>query len=941
MSPTAAPSSSFANPAQKHLLTTPFIVFLVVAAAAPLASMIGNLPIAIARGTGAAVPVAFLLAGLTLLAFTVGYGAIGRRVVSTGAFYTYVAKGLGKPAGVGAAYTAVVAYTVFTFGLAAACGYFDGVVLDAVGVHVAWPVCAAVSIAICAILGYRSVDVSSRVLAVILIIEVALLVVFDVSVVVSRGWAAFPLESFSPATIIAPGIGVSLMTAFTCFVGFESGALYSKEAADPTRSVPLASYVAVVSIGSFYLITAWITIGALSPAAAVSEATEKSGMLLLDLVQRYDGETASDVTGILLCTSLLASYIAIHAAATRYVFALARERLLPRRLGKFHPTLYAPSSASVAITLSTAICIGLLASAKEDPYAGIVPVLIGLGTLGIVALQMLAGIAIVAYLMARRRETRWYTLLAATIAAIGLVLATAAVSGNFTLLATNDAPWVPWLPGLYIATFAGGLVYGLWVRTMRPAIYRNLVAVELRADDTRRTLLVPGTKLHGVRYCIIGAGPSGLVAARALRMAGIPYDHFERHSDVGGIWDIESSGSPIYRSTHLISSKHLSGFFGYPMPESYPDYPSHAQVLSYIRDFARHFGLSDGIRFGTEVRSAEPLGVDAADGWRVTTSDGATEDYTGLVCAPGVAWHPNIPDYDGLEEFTGEVRHSVSFQDAAEFTGRRVLVVGGGNSGADIACEAAATAATAGISLRRGYHFIPKHLFGTPTDVFFTEEMRPPKGVAVPEDPTLMIEAMAGDPARFGLPKPDHKLLESHPVLNSEILHHLAHGRLACYPDIAHFTADRVVFVDGTEAPFDLVLLATGYYFRLPFLDERMFTWDRGHPELYLNIFHPKFHGLAIVGHAEFAAAGYRRFDEMAQMVAMDAVIEATGRGREAWRRLKRGDRPDLRGPSRYIESDRHAHYVDVPTYQRVLSELRERFGWPDPTDRLFQDGQV
>jgi hypothetical protein len=136
---------------------------------------------------------------------------------------------------------------------------------------------------------------------------------------------------------------------------------------------------------------------------------------------------------------------------------------------------------------------------------------------------------------------------------------------------------------------------------------------------------------------------------------------------------------------------------------------------------------------------------------------------------------------------------------------------------------------------------------------------------------------------------------------------------------------------------FDLVLFATGYEYRMPFLDEALFEWKDGRPQLYLNIFHRSLKGLAVVGYVEFASAGYQRFDEVAQMVAMDAVIEQSGAGREAWRRMKAGDRPDLRGASTYIDSPRHANYVDVTVYRRVLAEIRERFGWPDPDDALYR----
>ena len=474
--------SAVAQSPKSHKLSTQFIVFMVLAAAAPLASMIGNLPIAISRGTGGNVPVAFLIAGLILVAFTTGYAFIGRRVVSTGAFYTYVAEGLGKPLGVGTAYSAILSYGAFTFGLAAACGYFDEQVSIAVGHKVDWTICAAVSVLLAGILNYRSMDASTKLLAVIIIVETAVLVVFDVSVIAAKGWAAFPLASFAPSQWLAPGVGVSLMTAFTCFVGFESGALYSKEAADPVRSIPLASYVSVILIGSFYLLTAWITVGALGVSEAKATAISHGGTLILDLIKQYDGQTASDIAGVLLCTSMLATYIAIHAAASRYIFALAREGLLPRMLARFDEVRNVPVAATICMSIATVVCLAGIASTRTDPYAAIIPVLIGMGTLGIIALQAAAAIAIVFYVFRRTREAGPVVMISSVCAAIGLSVALTTVCVNFTLLSTVNTPFVAWLPSLYLVTLAAGLGFSMWLRVARPAKYAQLVLVEHRAS---------------------------------------------------------------------------------------------------------------------------------------------------------------------------------------------------------------------------------------------------------------------------------------------------------------------------------------------------------------------------------------------------------------------------------------------------------------------------
>jgi amino acid transporter len=928
-----AAARSFETGNRRKFLSTQKIIFLVVAAAAPLAAMVGNLPIALSRGLGAATPAAFLFAGLTLLCFSVGYAAISRRVVSTGAFYTYVAKGLGKPIGVAAAFTAAIAYVGYTVGLAAFFGYFADLALHSTGLHISWLIYALGSIGVIAVLGYRSIDLSSKVLGVLMAAEVGVLAVFDIAVLLAKGWRALPLESFAPHAVWAPGLGVGLMITFTSFIGFESAALYGEEAENPTRSIPLATYASVILIAVFYLLTAWLTVGAVGAANATRVATAQGGVFMLNLTGQFAGPGVMAVMGLLVCTSLLASYLALHNAAARYLFALSREKLLPPVLGKFHPARYAPSNASAAVSVITLVSVAAFGATRLDPYLSLVPVLIGLGTFGIILIQAMAAAAILAYLWRRRSPGQGGVLAAAAAGAVGLIIAAVLVAQNFNLLASSSLPFSAWLPWLYGVIGAFGVGFALWMRRRRPKAYAVLAETHLRADSQRQ---IPRASFDG-RYCIVGGGPCGLLTARAFTLAGVPYDQFERHGDVGGIWDIDNPGSSMYESAHFISSKYTSNFFGAPMPATYPDYPNHRQILDYIRAFARRFGLRDKITFGVEVVRATPIGADAEGGWRVELSNGETRTYLGLVVANGVTWRPSLPDYPGLETFKGEVRHAVTYRDPSEFAGRRVLIVGAGNSGVDIACDAARQADAAFISLRRGYHFVPKHMFGVPTDVFLGGGVHPPKGVVIPDDPDRMLEALVGDLTRYGLPAPDHKAMQSHPIMNSQILHYLGHGDLTAKVDVQAFTETGAVFKDGSSETFDMVLFATGYEYRMPFLDEGLFEWKQGRPQLYLNIFHRRLKGLAVVGYIEFASAGYQRFDEMAQMAAMDAVLRQSGADHGEWARMKAQDQPDLRGASTYVDSPRHANYVDVTVYRRLLSEIRETFGWPDPTDELYR----
>src|SRR5258708_10457949 len=246
-----ATARQFDQGKKRRVLSTQRIVFLVVAAAAPLAAIIGNLPIALARGNGAGTPGAFLFAGVTLICFAVGYAAMSRRVVNTGAFYTYVAKGLGKRSGLGAAYTAVVAYVSFTIGLAAFFGYFLDLVLSQLNIHFSWLLYAAGGMGAVAILGYRSIDLSSKILGVLMAGERAKPSPFEINGTPGKSAAAFPLESFAPSVVMAPGLGAGVMVAFTSFIGFESAALSCQASKTPTTTMPIATYTSVFLIAAF------------------------------------------------------------------------------------------------------------------------------------------------------------------------------------------------------------------------------------------------------------------------------------------------------------------------------------------------------------------------------------------------------------------------------------------------------------------------------------------------------------------------------------------------------------------------------------------------------------------------------------------------------------------------------------------------------------------
>jgi cation diffusion facilitator CzcD-associated flavoprotein CzcO len=421
------------------------------------------------------------------------------------------------------------------------------------------------------------------------------------------------------------------------------------------------------------------------------------------------------------------------------------------------------------------------------------------------------------------------------------------------------------------------------------------------------------------RYCVIGAGPSGLAAARALDRAGLSFDVYERHSDVGGIWDASNARTPIYESAHFISSRTQSAFDDFPMPEEYPDYPSWRQILDYIRAFADKYDLRKHIRFGTSVDRVERDG----DGWLVYLGGTDVRRYDGVIAAVGHNWHPVIPQYPG--SFDGKVYHTIDYRSGAELAGKRVLIVGGGNSGCDIACDAATQARESWISLRRGYHFIPKHVFGQPTDAFFHHGPQIPNWMA----PTLLsalLRILVGDLRRFGLPKPDHPPLLSHPIMNTQLLHHLAHGDIAAKPDVAELRGRTVRFTDGSEIEPDVILWATGYRPTIPCLEAGGIVLAESGADLYLNVFAKEYPGLYVIGFFETAGAAYPIVSKQSALLA--AVLEAAetpdSRGTRAFEDARAKPRP-LNGGMRYASSPRHKFYVQFEEYLKEMERVRRR----------------
>jgi len=411
------------------------------------------------------------------------------------------------------------------------------------------------------------------------------------------------------------------------------------------------------------------------------------------------------------------------------------------------------------------------------------------------------------------------------------------------------------------------------------------------------------------RIAIVGAGPSGLAAARALQRRALEFTVFEASRDVGGLWDIDNPRSTMYESAHLISSRTTTEFAEFPMATAV-DYPGHRVLKQYFSDFADHFGLREHIRFGARVESV----TRDARGWSV---DG--EPFDAVILANGTLAEPSIPTFPGT--FSGELLHSSGYRDASLFDGRRVLIVGAGNSGCDIAVDAVHHAASVDLAVRRGYYFVPRYLFGRPSDTL--NQGRPlPSRIKQFVD-TRVLRAFTGDPVRFGFPKPDYRIYESHPIVNTLVLNHLGQGDLRIVPGIERFDGSTVRFTDGTSADYDVVLLATGYTLDYPMVDRAELNWTGAAPSLYLNIVPPSFSGLFVLGMIEASGIGWQGRAEQADLVA--AYLAARPERQAAFRAEAARPWPDLTGGYRYLELERMSYYVNKDAYRRAVRKAITR----------------
>jgi cation diffusion facilitator CzcD-associated flavoprotein CzcO len=367
------------------------------------------------------------------------------------------------------------------------------------------------------------------------------------------------------------------------------------------------------------------------------------------------------------------------------------------------------------------------------------------------------------------------------------------------------------------------------------------------------------------RVCVIGAGPSGITAAKHCLQAGLTnLMVYDRNSEVGGNWVYSDKveHSSVYESAHIISSKRWSQYHDYPMPDHYPDYPSHKLLKEYFQAYANHFGVTPYIQFNTVVKSA----IEQDDkSWVITLEDGRVEQFDHLIVCNGHHWNPRYPSYPG--NFSGEITHSHYYRTHLAYKGKRVLVIGGGNSACDIASDVSRHASFTGISMRRGYYIIPKFVFGDPPDVVNARIRWIPFGIRKHLS-YISWWLTTGGNKRYGLQTPDHTITESHPTTNSDLLNRLRHGDVHARVDIERYDGNKVIFKDGKVEEYDVIIPATGYIITHPFFEKSFIDFSEGDVPLYLRVFHADHPSLYFIGLVQPQGCIWPLSDTQSQVVA-------------------------------------------------------------------------
>ena len=458
-------------------LGTGDIAFFVISAAAPLMILAGVAPYAILVG-GIGMPSAYLIAGIVLTVFAVGFTTMSRYVTNAGAFYAYITRGLGRPAGVAAAILALVSYNAVQIGMYGLLGSVAQSTVDSLfGVNIAWPWYALTGVALVWFAGFRSIEFGAKLLAVLMVAESGILVVLAAAILLKGGAHGLDLQSYAPKHVFNGGTSSLMVFAFAAFMGFESTAIYRSEARDPRRTIPRATYVAVAFLGVFYSFIAWAIIQGFGSAEIQAAAAKDTAGLVFNEMTTYVGSWATDVMHLLILSSTLASLLAFHNAINRYTKAVADEGMLPHRLAAIHPKTGSPFFAGGLQTALSVVIVAGFAIAGLDPYLNLMIWVNTPGVIGLVLLQVAVAVAVPVFFRGfPHNEGRWRTVVAPILAAVGMATALYLMVSKIALLSGATGFVNVVLVGIVPLVIVVGVLLALWLRSQRPEVYANIGA---------------------------------------------------------------------------------------------------------------------------------------------------------------------------------------------------------------------------------------------------------------------------------------------------------------------------------------------------------------------------------------------------------------------------------------------------------------------------------
>ncbi|HXB20522.1 MAG TPA: NAD(P)-binding domain-containing protein [Candidatus Solibacter sp.] len=423
--------------------------------------------------------------------------------------------------------------------------------------------------------------------------------------------------------------------------------------------------------------------------------------------------------------------------------------------------------------------------------------------------------------------------------------------------------------------------------------------------------------------CVIGAGSSGIAACKVLKQHGIPFECFEAGDRVGGNWVYGNTNgmSSAYRTLHINTSKPRMQYSDFPMPADYPEFPHHAQIAEYFENYADHFGIKPHIRFRTKVLSCEPAGHSSQGGWDVVSEDGRTKHYRAVIVANGHHWSRRWPEPPFPGAFSGQVMHAHDYRTPETFEDKRVLVVGFGNSAVDIAVELSRVASRTMLSVRRGFHVIPKYILGRPLDQQFVPTFLPFRIQRA--FMKLALRLQQGDVTSYGLPKPDHELLHAHPTVSADLLNRLAHGDIKVRPNISALEGDHVAFTDGSREPVDAIIFCTGYRVDFPFFRPEVVSAPNNELPLFCRVFHPRYPDLFFIGLLQPLGAIMPLAELQSEWIADTLCGEYAPPSPEEMEKIIRKEREAM--IKRYGNAPRHTMQVDYAPYVAMINKERKR----------------